>query len=187
MVPITDPCPLRLALLALGSFVLLAPGCRQRPGEPRMRYAGQVAYGTPEVCPDDAVAPPAVGSAPGPMDLRCSYADTTGGPMTRVRGRVLVEGPPGSPGESPGRIEVIVHEAPLAIGGALGREVARATSDPQGAFSVGATLVAGDYEIVVPGPRGRALARRRITVGGDAGHRLDEVRLVIPRPLDDAP
>lgn len=187
MVLSTDPRLLRLALLALGGLALLAPGCRTRPDEPRMRYAGQVAYGTPEVCPDDAVAPPAVGSAPGPMDLRCSYADTTGGPITSVRGRVLIEGPPGSLGESPGRIEVVVHEAPPAIGGPLGREVARATSDPQGAFSVGATLVAGDYEVVVPGPGGRALARRRITVGGDAGHRLDEVRLVIPRPLDDPP
>lgn len=151
-----------------------------------MRYAGQVAYGTPEVCPDDAVDPMGDGT-PGPMDLRCSYADTTGGPITRVRGRVLLEPIPGQLGDPPGRTEVIVHEAPTAVGGPLGREVARATTDPQGAFSIGATLRAGDYEVVVPGPGGRTLARTRITVGDEAGHRLDEVRLTIPRLADEAP
>ncbi|MCA9652526.1 MAG: hypothetical protein H6712_20925 [Myxococcales bacterium] len=165
-------------------MAVAVPGCRKREGEPRMRYAGQVAYGRPDTCPDDDVDPNP-DSMPGPMDLRCSYADTTGGPITRVRGRVLLEGPPGSPGDPPGRTEVIVHEAPPAIGGPLGREVARATTDPQGAFSIGATLRAGEYEVVVPGAGGRTLARRRISVGGDAGHRLDEVRLVIPRPMDE--
>lgn len=150
-----------------------------------MRYAGQVAYGTPEVCPDDAVDPMGDGT-PGPMDLRCSYSDTTGGPITRVRGRVLLEGGPGSLGDPPGRVEVIVHEAPPAVGGPLGREVARATTDPQGAFSIGATLRAGEYEVVVPGPGTRVRARQRITIGDEAGHRIDDVRLVIPR-TDDEP
>lgn len=148
-----------------------------------MRYASQVSYGRPDACPDDAVD--VSGVVGGPTDLRCSYSDAMGPPITRIRGRVLVEGPPGSPGESPGRIDVVVHQAPDAIGGPLGKEVARASTDPQGAFSVGTKLPSGDYVVAVPGPGKRTLAQRPITVGGEAGHQLDDVRLVIPRPLDD--
>lgn len=116
------------------------------------------------------------------MDLRCSYAGTTGGVLTQVRGRVLLEGGPGSLGESPGRTEVIVYEAPRALDGPLGRAVAEATTDPQGSFRVGAMLPPGDYVLVIPGhAERRPLAQRRITVGGDAGHQLRDIRIVIPR------
>ncbi|MEM7151233.1 MAG: hypothetical protein AAF799_00250 [Myxococcota bacterium] len=149
-----------------------------------MRHAGRVAYGTPAVCPDDAVDPMGDGT-PGPMDFRCSYGDTTGGAITQIRGRVSIEGGPGSTGASPGRVEVEVFEAPTAIGGPLGRKVAHGTTDPQGTFSVGATIREGQYVLVVPGDGPRPRAERTIDVGGDFGHRLDDVQLVIPRPMDE--
>lgn len=177
-------------------WVLAVPACRTRASGPRVRVVRQPAVGRPDVCLEGAVDPYGDGT-PGPMDLRCSYEDGAGGVLTRVRGRVLEEGPPGSPGESPGRTEVIVYEAPRAIDGspggavapgrasALGRAVAKVTTDPQGAFSVGAMMAPGEYLVVVPGgTAGAPLASRRIEVGGKAGHRLDDVRLVIPRPMD---
>ncbi|MCA9712482.1 MAG: hypothetical protein KDK70_42025, partial [Myxococcales bacterium] len=173
------------ALLALVVLALAVPACKKRAAGPRLRMVTQPAAGRPDACPDDAVDPYGDGT-PGPMDLRCSYADTTGGVLTRVQGRVLLEGPPGSPGESPGRTEVIVVEAPRAVDGPLGRAVAEATTDPQGAFSVGAMLAPGEYVVLVPGRAdGGPLAQRRITVGGAQGHHLEGVRLVIPRALDE--
>jgi hypothetical protein len=177
-----------LALLALGGLALGLAGCRERERRPsKVPFATQVAYGQPDTCPDDAVADVYGDGSPSPMDLRCSYADGTGAVLTRVHGRVLLEGPPGSPGESPGRLTVVLHRAPKAPGGPLGPELAHAVTDPQGSFSLGAMLRGEELVIVVPDPEGgRPLVEHRITVGGDAGHRLDDVRLVIPRPLDDA-
>ena len=163
----------------------MASGCnKKRTGEPRMRHAGRVAYGTPAVCPDDAVDPMGDGT-PGGMDFRCSYSDTTGGAITQIRGRVSIEGGPGSMGESPGRVEVEVYEAPEVVDGPKGRKVAHGTTDPQGTFSVGATLRQGQYVLVVPGEGPQPRAERIINVGGDAGHRLDDVLVVIPRPMDE--
>jgi hypothetical protein len=89
-------------------------------------------------------------------------------------------------GESPGRLEVVMHEAPRALDGPLGAEVAHASTDPQGAFTVGVMLRRGEYVLVVPGPAGaRPRAQLRLTVGGEAGHRIDDVRLVIPRAIDE--
>lgn len=174
----------RPALLALLGGVLAVPACRTRTSGPRVWVVRQPAVGRPDACPEDAVDPRGDGT-PGPMDLRCSYQDGAGGIPTRVQGRVLREGPPGSPGESPGRTEVIVYEAPRAIDGPPGRAVAKVTTDPQGAFSVGAMMAPGEYLVVVPADAARApLASRRIAVGGEAGHRLDDIRLVIPRPMD---
>lgn len=174
-----------LALVGLG-LPISTTGCRARaPGPRKIPFATQAAHGRPDTCPEDAVDPYGDGS-PSPMDLRCSYDDGTGSMLTRVRGRVALEGPPGSPGESPGRVEVVVHEAPRALEGPLGRRVAHATTDPQGGFTVGAMLRGGAYVLVVPDPAGgRPLVQQRITVGGDAGHRLDDVQLVIPRSLDE--
>jgi hypothetical protein len=150
-------------------------------------FATQVAYGRPETCPDDAVDPYGDGS-PSPMDLRCSYTDGTGSMVARVRGRVLREGPPGSPGESPGRISVVLHRAPKVPGGPLGPELAHTVTDPQGSFSLGAMLRPGELLISVYGSEGgRALVERRVTIGGEAGFRLEDVRLVIPRPMDAPP
>lgn len=174
----------RWALLALVGMALGVPGCRKREGAPtRVPFATQVAHGRPDTCPEDAVDPYGDGT-PSPMDLRCSYADGTGGVLTRVHGRVMREGPPGSPGESPGRLEVVMHEAPRALDGPLGAEVAHASTDPQGAFTVGVMLRRGEYVLVVPAAAGgRPRAQQRIRVGGEAGHRIDDVRLVIPRAL----
>ncbi len=175
------------ALAALMGLMGSGPGCTKRTSGSRVRMAKQPAAGRPDVCPEDAVDPFGDGT-PSPMDLRCSYSDTTGGVLTRVQGRVLLEGAPGSVGESPGRTEVIVYEAPLALGGPLGRAVASATTDPQGAFTLGSMLPAGEYVVVVPGhANGGPLAQRRIVVGGENGHRLDDVRLVIPRAMDPEP
>lgn len=183
-----------LALFALGgpSLALLlgvwgiAAGCRPRaPGPKRVPFATQVAYGRPDACPEDAVDPYGDGT-PSPMDLRCSYADGTGSVLTRVRGRVSIEGADGTLGAAPGRIEVVLHEAPKQLDGPLGRRVAHATSDPQGVFSLGAMLRGGQYVLVVSDDGGAPLVQQRITLGGDAGHRIDDVWLVIPRPLDDA-
>ena len=152
-----------------------------------MPFATQVAYGKPETCPDDAVADVYGDGSPSPMDLRCSYADGTGGMVTRVHGRVLVEGPPGSSGESPGRVTVVLYRAPKTPGEPLGPELAHAVTDPQGSFSLGAMLRPGELLILVQDPDGgRPLVERRITVGGQAGYRLDDVRLVIPRAMDAA-
>lgn len=169
--------------MALGAY-----GCsRREPRPPKVPFATQVAYGTPETCPDDAVSDVYADGSPSPMDLKCSYADGTGGIVTRVRGRVLVEGPPGSPGESPGRVTVVLYRAPKAPGDPLGPKLAHAVTDPQGAFSLGAMLRPGELLITVQdADGGRPLVERRVTVGGAAGHRLDDVRLVIPRALDAA-
>lgn len=175
------------ALVALVLMAASSGGCRSRGGGPGMRMARQPAAGRPEVCPDDAVDPYGDGT-PSPMDLRCSYADTTAGVLTRIRGRVLVEGPPGSPGGSPGRTKVIVYEAPRAIDGPPGRAVAHATTDPQGAFTLGSMLPAGEYLLVVPDDDGgRPRVSQRITVSGATGRHLDDVRLYIPRPIDPRP
>lgn len=171
------------APLALVGMTAWTPGCRNRSDAPRMRYAGEVAYGRPDSCPDDAVDPMGDGT-PGPMDMRCSYANTTGA-LTRVKGRVLVEATSGGLGNSPGRVVVFVHEAPAARGGPLGRKAAEATTDPQGVFSIAADLPDGDYVIAVQGERGKVRARQRVTVGGDAGRKVEGVRVVIPRPMDD--
>lgn len=175
----------RAALLALVGLSLAA-GCRPREPRPsKVPFATQVAYGKPDTCPDDAVADVYADGSPSPMDLKCSYADGTGGVLTRVRGRVLVEGPPGSPGESPGRVTVALHRAPKAPGEPLGPELAHAVTDPQGSFSLGAMLRPGELVISVHGSEGaRPLVEQRITVGGEAGFRLDDVRLVIPRAMD---
>ncbi len=154
-----------------------------------MNFVRTPAAGRPDVCPDDAVDPYGDGT-PSPMDLRCSYADSTGGTLTRVQGRVLVEAGPGALGNSPGRVTVVIHEAPRAIDGPPGRKVAEATTDPQGAFSVGAMMRPGEYLVVVTDLPGRGgPVQQRVTVGRDAGHRLSEVRLVIPRDrmLTDEP
>lgn len=173
----------RLALVALLGLGLAVPACRTRASGPRVRLVRQPAVGRPDVCPDDAVDAYGDGT-PGPMDLRCSYADGSGGLPTRVRGRVLVE-TPGGPGASPGRTTVIVYEAPRTIDGPPGRAVAEATTDPQGSFSVGAMLAPGEYLVAVPGRvEGRPRASRRITVGGEAGHQLEDVRLMIPQAMD---
>jgi len=151
-------------------------------------FATQVAYGRPETCPDDAVADVYGDGSPSPMDLRCSYADGTGSVLARVRGRVLLEGPPGSPGESPGRMTVVLVRAPKVPGDPFGPELAHAVTDPQGAFSMGAMLRGGELVLQVYDAEdggGRPLVERRITMGGDAGYRLDDVRLVIPRPMDE--
>jgi hypothetical protein len=148
-------------------------------------FATQVAYGRPDACPEDAVDPYGDGT-PSPMDLRCSYTDGTGAVLTRVHGRVLFEGPPGSPGESAGRVTVVLHRAPRALGQPLGPELARVVTEPQGTFTLGAMLRAGELVLVVADPDGGPpLLQQRIVVGGDAGHHLADVRLVIPRPLDD--
>lgn len=160
-------------------------GCTKREARPtRVPFASQVAYGRPDACPEDAVDPYGDGT-PSPMDLRCSYADGTGGIITRVRGRVLLEGAPGSPGDSPGRLDVVMHQAPRALDGPLGPEVARVSTDPQGSFTVGVKLRGGEYVLVVPDPAGGpARAQQRIVLGGEAGFQLDGLRLVIPRPMD---
>lgn len=178
----------RVALLALVGLALGLPGCLHRAERPRkVPFATQVAYGKPDTCPDDAVADVYGDGSPSPMDLRCSYADGTGGMITRVRGRVLVEGPPGSPGESPGRVTIALYRAPKVPGEPLGPELAHAVTDPQGSFSLGAMLRPGELVIVVRDDEaGRPLVEQRIAVGGDAGYRLDDVRLVIPRAMDVA-
>ena len=169
--------------------MLAAPSCRERGRRPaKVPFATQVAYGRPDTCPDDAVADVYGDGSPSPMDLRCSYADGTGGVLTRVHGRVLLEGPPGSSGESPGRVTVVLFRAPKVPGEPLGPELAHAVTDPQGTFSLGAMLRGGELVLQVydsEGARGRPLVERRITVGGDAGYQLDDVRRVIPRPMDD--
>jgi hypothetical protein len=179
----------RLALLALVGISLGADGCRTRDtarkDKPtRVPFATQVAYGRPAACPDDAIDPYGDGT-PSPMDLRCSYTDGTGGVLTRVRGHVMLEGPPGSTGDPPGRVEVVMHEAPRGEG-PLGPEVAHASTDPQGAFTMGVKLRRGEYVLVVRDEAGgRPRAQQRVTVGGQDDSALDRVRLVIPRALDD--
>lgn len=178
-----------LALLALSTLVLVgtAGGCRERGRRPtKVPFATEIAYGRPATCPEDAVDPYGDGS-PSPMDLRCSYADGTGGVLTQIRGRVQVAGGPGSSDASPGRVDVTLYRAPRAPGDPLGPAVAHTVTEPQGTFSLGAMLRGGAHVLVVTEPDGGALlVRRAIEVGGDAGHRLDDVRLVIPRPPDDA-
>ncbi len=176
-----------LALAGLACVSVATSGCAERKPKPtRAPFASQVAYGRPDACPEDAVDPYGDGT-PSPMDLRCSYSDGTGGIITQVRGRVLLEGAPGSPGDSPGRLDVVMHEAPRALDGPLGPEVGRASTDPQGAFTLGVKLRAGEFVLVVPGAAGgRPRVQQRIEIGGEAGHRLEGVRLVIPRPLDES-
>lgn len=174
----------RLALAAL--LGLVTTGCANRRAKPRTHHVGLVANGRPDTCPENAVDA-GDGTAPGPMDLRCSYADAAGAVLTRIKGHVLHEGAPGSLGESPGRITVEVYRAPRALDGPLGAKVAEATTDPQGAFSVSATLDRGDYVLVVPGSGPRPLVRQRVAVGGDAGHRIEGLHLMIPRPMDESP
>ncbi|MCH9680071.1 MAG: carboxypeptidase-like regulatory domain-containing protein [Deltaproteobacteria bacterium] len=159
----------------------LCSGCRGRSKGPPLQLVRTPAAGRPDVCPDDAVDPHG-DTTPSAMHLRCSYADAAGGTPTRVKGRVSVEGAPGSLGDSPGRIAVVVHQAPRAVDGPPGPKVAEATTDPQGTFSIGALLRPGEYVVVVADVPGRGPpVQRRITVGGEAGHTLSDVQLVIPR------
>jgi hypothetical protein len=176
-----------VALFALFGLALCALGCRERERRPaKVPFATQIAYGRPETCPDDAVADVYGDGSPSPMDLRCSYADGTGAVLTRVRGRVQVEGPPGSPGEAPGRLTVVLHRAPRKPGEPLGPEIGHAVTDPQGTFSLGVMLRPGEHVLRVTDPDGGApLVEQRIVLGGEAGHRIDDVQLVIPRPLDE--
>jgi hypothetical protein len=173
-----------MALGAASLAMLAGPACRERARKPaKVPFATQVAYGRPDTCPEDAVDPYGDGT-PGPMDLRCSYSDGTGSILTRVRGRVQVEGPPGTSGGSPGRVRVALHRAPKAPGEGLGRELAHGFTEPQGTFTLGAMLRPGEMVLLVTDPDdGALLVQQRVTVGGEAGHRLD-VRIVIPRPLD---
>lgn len=175
-----------LALLALLMGLPCSAGCRPRDGaQRRAPFATRIAYGRPDTCPEDAVDPYGDGT-PSPMDLRCSYDDGTGSVPTRVRGRVSVEGAAGTTGRSPGRVDVVVHEAPKVIDGPPGRRVAHATTDPQGTFLVSAMLRSGEYVLVVTSPEGgRPLVQQPITIGGEAGHRIEDVRLVVPRALDE--
>ncbi|MCX4243170.1 hypothetical protein [Paraliomyxa miuraensis] len=176
-----------MALVALlGSAVIGSVGCGPRDGaQRRTPFATQIAYGRPETCPEGAVDPHGDGT-PSPMDLRCSYDDGTGSIPTRIRGRVSLEGSPGTVGRSPGRVEVVVHEAPKAIDGPIGGRVAHASTDPQGVFVVSAMLRSGEYVLVVRTPgQARPLVEQRITLGGPAGHRIEGIQLVVPRRLDD--
>lgn len=168
-----------------GLMVLTGPGCRARERRPaKVPFATQAAYGRPDTCPEDAVDVYGDGT-PGPDDLRCSYSDGTGSMLTRVHGRVQLEGPPGSSGESPGRVRVGLHRAPKVAGEVMGPELAHVVTEPQGTFTLGAMLRPGEMMLVITDPEsGESLAQQRVMVGGAAGHRLD-VRIVIPRPLDD--
>lgn len=180
----------RTALLTLLGLALAATGCRERGRRPaKVPFATQAAYGRPETCPEGAVSN-VYGDrmpTPSPMDLRCSYADGTGSVLTRVRGRVVLEGPAGSPGEAPGRVTVALYKVP-PVGQALGPELGHAVTDPQGTFSLGVMLRPGEMLLVVPDPDGGPpLVQQRLVVGGDAGHRIEGVRIVIPRPMDEEP
>jgi hypothetical protein len=176
-----------IALLALVGWALASSGCRERERRPpKVPFATQVAYGRPDTCPDDAVADVYGDGSPSPMDLRCSYADGTGAVLTRVRGRVLFEGPAGSVGGSPGRVTVVLHRAPRRPGEPVGPEIGHATTDPQGTFSLGVMLRPGEHVLRVDDPEGGPpLVQQRLVVGGDAGHRLEDVRLVIPRAMGE--
>ena len=173
--------------MTLLGLALVASGCRERGRRPaKVPFATQAAYGRPDTCPEGAVSDVYGDGSPSPMDLRCSYADGTGGVLTRVRGRVVLEGPPGSPGESPGRVTVTLHRVP-PVGEPFGPELAHATTDPQGTFSLGVMLRPGELVLSVADPDGGPpLVQQRMTVGGDAGHRIEGLRVVIPHPMDPA-
>lgn len=174
-----------MALVAASLMMLAGPGCRERERRPsKVPFATQAAYGRPDTCPEGAVSDVFGDGSPSPMDLRCSYSDGTGSILTRVHGRVELEGPPGSTGASPGRVRVGLHRAPKAAGEVLGPELAHVITEPQGTFTLGAMLRPGEMMLVITDPdSGDPIARQPITVGGDAGHKLD-VRVVIPRLLD---
>lgn len=174
-----------LALAALGSTPTLA-GCAsrraqedgtERPRRVRMSHAGRVAYGRPATCPDGAVDVFGDGR-PGPDDLRCSYADTAGGELVRVTGRVLHQAQGGVLGDEMSGVTVLVHRVDKA--GVAGPVIARATTDAQGKFSVGAVLRAGEYLLVLPGASGGPpRAARRFEV--DQGARqVDRIDLLVP-------
>lgn len=173
-VPRVLPSIAVLAALAL-------PGCAGRgttdgssePRRVRMAYADRVAYGRPATCPDDAVDVFGDGR-PGPDDLRCSYSDTAGGELVRVAGRVQLAPVGATLGEGLPEVTVLVQE--IEARGTIGRVVARATTDAQGTFSVGAVLKAGEYELVVPGGAAgtpRASRRFEVAQGQTAIDRLD--------------
>ena len=169
---------------------LALPACAGRgkaggTGEPprvRMSYADRIAYGRPATCPDDAVDVFGDGR-PGPDDLRCSYSDTAGGELVRVAGRVQRPAAGATLGEGLPEITVLVQE--IEPGGGVGRVVARATTDAQGTFSVGAVLKAGEYVLVVPGAgAGAPRASRRFEVA-EGQRTLDRLDVFVPATASD--
>lgn len=176
-----SPCRIRAHTLGPLLAAAALSGCAGRgrgsdaegPRRVRMSYADRIAYGRPATCPDDAVDVFGDGR-PGPDDLRCSYSDTAGGELVRVAGRVQLPAEGATLGAGVPDVTVLVQE--LERTGAPGRVVARATTDPQGTFSVGAVLKAGEYLLVVPGAGSgppRASRRFEITEGQKSVGRLD--------------
>jgi hypothetical protein len=166
----TKPAAFRWALVALCT-ACTASGS----SGPRMTFPHQPAVGRPSTCPDDAVDPGSMGPGVGPLDVRCSYDDTTAGPLVQLRGKVLLEGDAGAMPESLAEAVVTIHDARKANAPALGR----ATTDSQGAYSMSLSLPAGSYELRVSAPETtEVLATRRIEVP-DGASNMSGVDLIL--------
>lgn len=179
---------------ALGAHValLLATTACTRTGRPvKMVWANEPGDGAVATCPEDAVD--ATGGlsgfgdrTPSPTQARCSYADAVG-PITQLRGRVLGQGHAGTLPEPMGDTPVRIHRL-TDEGGRLGPVVAETVTDPQGGWSLSASLPEGEYLLVVPGDEpGRAVGQRPLELQGQRARRVDDLDILVPLPDASAP
>lgn len=154
-----------------------------------MVWANEPGYGRVATCPEDAVD--ARGGlagfgdrTPSPMEAKCSYQDAAG-PITQLVGRVLAKGEAADLPEPVAGVPVLIHRVREEDDGgpALGPVVAETTTDPQGGWSLSASLPAGDYIVVVPGDEpGEILARRPLKLVGQGARKVEELEILVPLP-----
>lgn len=123
---------------------------------------------------------------PGPYDARCSYADTPGAGMVRVRGRVTAPSVDATPGRGVEGVTVVLAEraqpepSASTTGGrapTLGRTLAKTRSDAQGSFSFGVAVPDGEYWLAVEAADASPVP---LTIVG--GNAPDSTTLTVPAP-----
>jgi hypothetical protein len=163
------------SIWALATLVALGCAGERTSAAPRRAvFPRSAAAGRPATCPDGAVDPGIQG--PSPLAVRCSYDDAVGGRLVRVHGRALQEPPQAGLGTPVADASFEVRE--VAPGGEPGRLVAEGSTDRDGAFSFGAVLSVGSYEIVLRPSEGTPI-RRPFEIAADT--RELDLPLWLPR------
>jgi hypothetical protein len=133
------------------------------------------------MCPANITDPNPNGT-PSPVQTRCAYEDSAGGGITKLGGKVYVEGSRGGLGTGAPNMIVTVHRVrdPARKPGS-GEQVARTTTDAQGGFHLSALLPPAQYDVVVRDPANdRVLVFRRIRLEGVDPRTLESIQLTIP-------
>jgi hypothetical protein len=165
----------------LAVIVLCAPlaggaSCSQ---DSPLKYPHIQAAGRPANCPDRPMTNP--NGIASPDAIRCSYDDGVGAGSARLTGSVYGEGQSAMSDVALEGVSITVHKIKGAS--SPGDIVGRATSDPQGRYSMSAMLPEGEYLVIARDAEGNELARAplRTRKGSDSDFKVD---LLVP--LDPA-